>query len=217
MDKGQGWKGYYDYYLTEARRQRVSPLAMLDEQWYDGRITAEAVLPYLSPASDVLEIACGIGRVSRFVAPHCRQLHCADILDEALEAAKTQLAGFNNISFDKINGYDLTGYQSESFDCVYSFTAFFHFDFELVVSYFAEIKRVLKPRGIAIIEFKQWKDKRDVRQLLDKIEDQGGLEIYHAELDKWRYVSKEMLAILCDFYDLEVVNPDVTKFTFRKR
>jgi len=111
----------------------------------------------------------------------------------------------------------LSVYASEIFDCVYSFTAFFHFDFELVVSYFADIKRVLRPHGIAVIEFKQWKDKRDVQQLLDKIEHQGGLKIYHAELDKWRYVSKEMLAILCDFYDLEVVNHDVTKFTFRKR
>src|SRR5215472_17190370 len=122
-------------------------------------------------------------------APLCRYL------DEALAEARVQLNAFRNVSFEKINGYDLSVYASEIFDCVYSFTAFFHFDFELVVSYFAEIRRVLKPRGIAVIEFKQWKDKRDVQQLLDKIEHQGGLKIYHAELDKWRYVSKEMLAI----------------------
>jgi ubiquinone/menaquinone biosynthesis C-methylase UbiE len=217
MEKQQEWQGYYGYYLSEARRKGINPLQVLDEQWFDGRTTAQCVLSHISTDSDVLEIACGIGRVSRFIAPHCRRLHCADILDEALAEAKLQLGEFHNISFEKINGYDLNVYESDLFDCVYSFTAFFHFDFELVVRYFAEIKRVLKQGGVAIIEFKQWKAKQDVIQLLDKIEQQGGLEIYHAELDKWRYVSKEMLAVLCDFYDLQVIDPDVTKFTFRKR
>ena len=216
MEKQQEWQGYYGYYLSEARRKGVNPLDVLDEQWFDGRTNAQCVLPYICADSDVLEIACGIGRISRFIAPHCRGLHCADILDEALAEARLQLGEFHNISFDKINGYDLAVYKSDLFDCVYSFATFFHFDFELVVRYLAEIKRVLKPGGIAIIEFKQWKDKRDVLQLLEKIAHQGGLKIYHAELDKWRYVSKEMLAVLCDFYDLQVIDQDVTKFTFRK-
>jgi len=73
--KEQQWKNYYDYYLAEAKLQGVSALSVLDSQWHDGRSTAECVLPYISPDSLVLEIACGIGRVSRFVAPHCRYLH----------------------------------------------------------------------------------------------------------------------------------------------
>lgn len=216
MDKQDEWQGYYSYYLAEARRNGVSPLDVLDQQWFDGRTTAQSVLPHISANAEVLEIACGIGRVSRFVAPHCRRLHCADILDEALTEARVQLGKFENVSFDKLNGYDLKIYNSEVFDCVYSFTAFFHFDFELVVSYFAEIKRVLKPGGIGIVEFKQWKDKNDVFQLLEKIEHQGGLKAYHVELDKWRYVSSETLKILCDFYGLDVLLPNVTQFTFRK-
>lgn len=217
MNKQQEWQGYYRYYLEEARRQNVSPLDILDEQWWKGRSTAQVVLPHLTIDSEVLEIACGIGRVSRFVAPCCRRLHCADILDEALAEARLQLNEFQNVTYDKLNGYDLRIYASEVFDCVYSFTAFFHFDFELVVSYFAEIKRVLKPGGIGIIEFKQWKDGKDVAELLDKIAEQGGLMAYHGVLDRWRYVSNEMLSVLCDFYELEAIDKDVTKFTFRKR
>lgn len=217
MNKQQEWQGYYRYYLEEAHRQHVSPLEILDEQWWNGRSTAQYVLPYISSSSEVLEIACGIGRVSRFVALHCGRLHCADILDEALAEARSQLRTFDNVSFDRINGYDLDIYPSGVFDCVFSFTAFFHFDFELVVAYFAEIKRVLKPGGAAVIEFKQWKSEQDVLQLLEKIEHQGGLRTYHAEIDKWRYVSSDMLAVLCDFYDLELLDTDVTKLTFRKR
>jgi len=216
MEKDEEWKGYYTYYFSQARIRNVSPLTLLDAWWYDGATTANIVLPYLNKSSDVLEIACGIGRVSRFIAPRCRHLHCSDILDEALATARTHLANFPNVSFDKLSGYNLAGYDSESFDCVYSFATFFHFDFELVVAYFPEIKRVLKRGGIAIIEFKQWNGKNDVVQLLNKIEQQGGLKVYQTELDKWRYVSKDMLRVLCDFYELPIVDDDVTNFTFRK-
>jgi len=100
---------------------------------------------------------------------------------------------------------------------VYSFNAFFHFDPELVVHYVREIKRVLQPGGMGIIEFKGWTKKEDVTEFLDKIEHQGGIEVYEAELDKWRYVSSDMLVVLCDYYDLEVIDDDVSRFTFRKR
>ena len=218
MNKENQWKGYYSKYHSEADRKGIDALEILDEQWYNGRKTAkESVLPYISKNSIVLEIACGIGRVSRYVAPEVKHLHCMDILDEALSEVKKNLRLFNNVIFHKANGYDLSGFNDGYFDCIYSFTAFFHFDFELVVNYFCEIQRVLKPEGIGIIEFKQWKNEKDIIQLLNKIEEQGGIKKYEAQLDKWRYVSKEMLKVLCDYYDLKVIDDDMTIFTFRKK
>jgi len=214
--KEKQWKGYYKYYLSEARRQGVNALNVLDQQWHDGQATAQSVLPHLSSTSVVLEIACGFGRVSRFVAPHCRALHCADILPEALAEAKKNLANNDNVYFHKLTGYDLAGFQNDYFDCVYSFTSFFHFDFELVVHYFREIQRVLKTDGVAIIEFKRWNGNDDVEQLLEKIDQQGGIKAYESELDKWRYVSKEMLKIVCDYYQLKIIDDDTTAFTFKK-
>jgi len=218
MEKEKQWQSYYTSYFDKASQRGVNPLEILNEEWFDGKKTAEkCVLPYVSKDSVVLEIACGIGRVSKFVAPECKYLFCADIIEEALEEAKNNLKQYSNISFEKINGYDLAGFNENYFDCVYSFTAFFHFDFELVVKYFSEIKRVLKPGGLAIIEFKRWRDKNDVIELLNKIDEQGGLESYEIELDKWRYVSREMLQILCDYYDLLIVDDNTTKFTFKKK
>ncbi len=216
MTKAAEWRGYYRYYLREARRQKVDALQVLDEQWEDGRRSAERVLPYVARDADVLEIACGIGRVSRFVTPHCGRLYCADILNEALAQARKNLKPLSNVSFHKTSGYDLAEFAAESFDCVYSFTTFIHFDFELVLRYLAEIKRVLKPSGVALIEFKRWCDRSEVEQLLEKIEDQGGIEIYEREIDKWRYVSKEMLGLACSYYGLQVIDEDTVKYTFKK-
>jgi len=86
-----------------------------------------------------------------------------------------------------------------------------------VTTYFGEISRVLKPGGAAIIEFKKWNDRKDVIQLLNKIESRGGIEQYESQLDKWRYVSRESLIVLSEYYDLQVLDDDVTKFTVRKR
>ncbi len=217
MNKEKRWNTYYSEYVSRSKQKGITPLELLDMEWCDGKKTAEScVLPYLTSDSIVLEIACGIGRVSRFVAPRCEYLYCIDILDEALAEAEKNLISFKNVSFQKTNGYDLGDFDEDYFSCVYSFTAFFHFDFEMVVTYFREIKRVLKRGGIGIIEFKRWVKTEDILQLLSKIEEQGGIEEYEAKLDKWRYVSKEMLSILCDHYELKVIDDDVTKFTFKK-
>jgi len=69
---------------------------------------------------------------------------------------------------------------------------------------------------VAIIEFKRWIGKEDLDQLLQKIEQQGGIKVYEAEVDKWRYVSNDMLKVVCDYFGLTIINDDLTKFTFQK-
>lgn len=216
-DKRTQWEGYFEVYREKARERGIEPVEVLDLEWRDGRATAERrVLPHLPPDAEVLEIGCGIGRVSRFVAPACARLVCTDILDDALDEARSNLAGFDRASFERTNGYDLSDFDDESFDFVYSFTTFFHFDWEVVVAYFLEIKRVLRPGGMCVLEFKKWIGDGDVDQLLEKVERVGGVAAYEAQLDKWRYVSTEMLRVLCEALGLTVVDPDVTHYGFRK-
>jgi ubiquinone/menaquinone biosynthesis C-methylase UbiE len=214
--KSLQWRHYYEHLIERARRDGVTTAEAIDAGWADPRRMADVVLPHLTPDAIVLEIACGVGRISRFMAPHCRRLYCADILPDALEEAKAALAQVTNVSFHQTNGYDLQEFESGMFDAVFSFTSFFHFDLELVVQYFGEIARVLKVGGVAIIEFKKLSEQHELDQLVTKIAIHGGIESYEAMLDKWRYVSLEMLALLCRRHGLEIINDDVTRFTFRK-
>ncbi|HEY4000378.1 MAG TPA: class I SAM-dependent methyltransferase, partial [Candidatus Xenobia bacterium] len=158
-------------------------------------------------------IGCGVGRVSRFVAGHCQHLTCSDILEQALDGCRQALAAHSNVDYVRTSGRDLQGFADASVDVVYSFTTFFHFDFELVVQYFAEIRRVLRSGGRSILEFKRWNGSDDVVQLLQKIQHCGGLSQYAAAVDKWRYVSRDTLALLCRYYGFVVLNDDTTRFT----
>ena len=210
------WKGYFSKYIKGAREKNVDPLEVLDKEWSDGFSTSRNVIPYINRDSIVLEIASGIGRVSRYIAPECNKLYCTDILEDALSILRENMKKFNNICYYKINGYDLKLFNDNLFDCVFSFTTFSHFDFELVVQYFSEIHRVLKQNGTAIIAFKKWVSEQDLLQLLEKIERKGGIVKYESKIDKWRYVSKDMLKIICDYYGFTVIEDDVTKYTIRK-
>ena len=220
VSKQTEWAGYYDHYRREADARGIGVPQLLDQWWADGRHSAEAcVWPWIDDSSIVLEIACGAGRVSRFVAPRCARLVCTDVIDQALEETARTLAELDertdHVTLQRIDGYGLDGLPDAGFDCVYSFTTFFHFDFELVLRYFAEIKRVLKPGGIAVLEFKQWRGLAEVEGLIGKIAEQGGIERYERERDKWRYVSLALLQPLCDYYGFEVLVEDLTYFTVR--
>lgn len=217
QDKSAVWGAYFENYLRRADALDIHPLELLDQEWADGATTFNTcLLPHLTSDSIVLEIGCGIGRVSRFAAACCKKLVCTDIIDEALVEAKRNLREFQNVEFEKINGYDLAGFPDNSFDCAYSFTTFFHFDFELVINYFAEVHRVLKSAGLAVLEFKQWKGEADLVMLLDKIESQGGIRKYETDLDKWRYVSLDLLSTLCAYFGFRIEDDDLTRFTVRK-
>ena len=216
VQKSLQWRRYYDHLIKRARRDGVTTAEAIDHGWGNPRQMADVVLPYLAHDAIVLEIASGVGRISRVVAPHCGRLHCADILPEALNEAKAALANFANVSFHQTNGYDLREFEPGMFDAVFSFTSFFHFDLELVLQYFGEIARVLKAGGVAVIEFKKFSEERELDQLVTTIASHGGIEAYDAMLDKWRYVSIEMLALVCRHCGLDVVNDDVTRFTCRK-
>ncbi len=120
--KAEIWNGYYHDYLIRACARGIEPVALLDEEWFDGKTTAyTCVLLRLTSEPVVLEITSGIGRVSRFVASNCRKLVCTDILEEALRETKNNLEQFDNIKFDVTNGYDHQKLSANQFDGVYSF------------------------------------------------------------------------------------------------
>ena len=122
-----------------------------------GRIDAgHLVLPFISRRDTVIDVGCGIGRLMKWVAPHCSKLVGLDVSEEMLKRAKRRLSGFSgfqNISLRKL-GRSLRFPIANSFaDFVYFYHVSEHMDREDAFTILGEIRRCLKPSGHALIEY----------------------------------------------------------------
>jgi len=96
----------------------------------------------------VLEIGCGIGRMTRWFAERFGEVHGIDIAPEMIGQARLRLAGYPNVSLHVGSGFDLQPLPDGYFDLVFSYIVFQHIPSAAVIrSYIQEAARVLKPGG----------------------------------------------------------------------
>lgn len=96
----------------------------------------------------VLEIGCGVGRIGKFLAENCKEWVGVDISKNLLKIAKKRLKNLSNIKLKYIKNANLSIFEDNCFDVVYSHIVFLHLEKEDMWNYILEAKRVLKPYGI---------------------------------------------------------------------
>jgi len=99
-----------------------------------------------------LEIGCGIGRITEFIAQNFAQVFAIDISEGMIKEGRNRLKNYSNIDFIAGDGntYPL---KDNSIDFVFSYIVFQHMPNKKVVeSNIREIKRVLKTGGLAKIQ-----------------------------------------------------------------
>ena len=101
----------------------------------------------ISPEDDVLEIGCGIGRIGRELAPHCRSWTGADISPNMLAHARTRLQDLKNVNLALLQDVSLSDFPGEAFDAVYMTNMLMHLDEMDRWKYVSEASRVLRPGG----------------------------------------------------------------------
>ncbi|HKW98793.1 MAG TPA: class I SAM-dependent methyltransferase [Bryobacteraceae bacterium] len=100
-----------------------------------------------------LEVGCGPGRLMRPMSAHFGEIHGVDVSDEMIRLAEERFHGASRMHLHVTNGADLAPLTSDYFDFVYSYAVFQHIPSrEVVLAYFAEIRRVLKNGGIARLQ-----------------------------------------------------------------
>lgn len=107
----------------------------------------------LSTDMTMLEIGCGVGRLSRSFSACFKEVHAVDIDHEMVVLSRVLHRDRNNLSFHKVDGANLAGFEDGYFDYVFSYYVFQHIrDMRKIISYFNEIQRVLKPGGFFQIQ-----------------------------------------------------------------
>jgi SAM-dependent methyltransferase len=127
------------------------------EFWRSGVDNLEATLKPLGVEfrgdERVLEIGCGIGRMTRALAARAREVVAIDVSQEMVARAREALADLPSVSVRLGNGRDLAGVEDASVDACYSFIVFQHIpDPAVTCDYIAEMGRVLRPGGWAVFQ-----------------------------------------------------------------
>jgi SAM-dependent methyltransferase len=108
----------------------------------------ESVGAQLGPGDAVLDLGCGVGRLTRVLAGRVSTVQGIDVSAEMIERAKANLAERDNVAFHVGDGTSLQPVADASVDTVISLVVFQHIpDPQVTLGYVREIGRVLRPGG----------------------------------------------------------------------
>jgi ubiquinone/menaquinone biosynthesis C-methylase UbiE len=96
---------------------------------------------------DALDIGCGIGLVDKLTAKHFKSLTGIDVEEGVIEKAKINNPGVNYLNYD---GKRIP-FEDHSFHLVFAINVIHHIPVEQWQSFVNEMRRVLKPGGMAAV------------------------------------------------------------------
>jgi SAM-dependent methyltransferase len=108
----------------------------------------EAVDARVEPGQTVLDVGCGVGRLTRVLARRAAHVHAIDVSAEMLTKARELNAELANVTWHQNDGTTLQPVEDGSVDAVVSHVVFQHIpDAAITLGYVREIGRVLRPGG----------------------------------------------------------------------
>jgi ubiquinone/menaquinone biosynthesis C-methylase UbiE len=142
--------------------------ADVERFWAQGRRNLEAVLAAVGaevrPGDVVLDIGCGVGRLTRVLAEQAAHVHAIDVSAEMLDQARELNAHLTNVTWHHGDGTTLHPIEDDSVDAIVSHVVFQHIpDPEITLGYVREMGRVLKPGGWAAFQISNDPDLHRVR------------------------------------------------------
>lgn len=107
----------------------------------------------LDPSDRIVEIGCGMGRLTRVIAARAGDVRALDVSERMLEIAKAHHPDLGNVSWTLGGGSSLTGIDDASADVCLSHVVFQHIpDSAVTLAYVRETGRVLRPGGWAAFQ-----------------------------------------------------------------
>jgi SAM-dependent methyltransferase len=125
--------------------------------WAAGERDLDAVLAAagaaVQPDDVVLDIGCGVGRLTRVLAGRAAHVHAIDVSAQMLDQAREHNAHLTNVTWHHGDGTTLHPVEDDSIDAVVSHLVFQHIpDPEITLGYVREMGRVLRPGGWAVVQ-----------------------------------------------------------------
>lgn len=180
------------FHYVDSRQPLGSP--DLESFWEAGEEAVERLLAelgtHLGGSEDVVEIGCGLGRMTRALAQRARSVHALDVSEVMLREARRHNPHLTNVTWLKGDGASLSPLPEGSFDACVSFVVFQHLpEPELTYGYVREMGRVLRAGGWAAFQVsndprvhKKARGLNRLRQLINDLTGRGT----HNQHAAWR-------------------------------
>lgn len=145
--------------------------------------------------SNVLDFACGEGRIAEILQLRCQHLQLVDASSDAIDFCRQRFATSPNVSV-QCNDAGLLPQKTGSLSLIYSWDAMVHFSYRNLDFYLGEFNRVLKDQGYVMMHHS------NLGALVDKIKvfDQWNLNPAGRSL-----ISKEDIVLIARHHGFEVV------------
>ena len=209
------WGKNYDW--AEAGDEWSRPWGGPEAQWYGSLYPR--IHRYL-PAGEILEIACGFGRWTEYLKDHCNHLTAVDLSENCIAACREWFDGDERLRFITNDGTTVPEVADASIDFVFSFDSLVHVDQTTISAYLVEIRRVLKPEGVAFIHHSNLGEYAGRYDPLHKVPRlMGALRRLHVlEYDHMRDrgVSAEFVASAAEDAGLRCIGQEVTTWLTRR-
>ena len=154
-------RAFWDRAAREDARWHIATAAATDPDQFaaSGRREVDMFLAHAGLVPDrsltVLEIGCGIGRMTARLAEIFGRVVALDVSQVMLDRAAHELAARDIITYVLGSGSDLAGVESASVDVVFSYIVLQHVPTVAgQLEYFRETRRVLRPGGAAAIQIR---------------------------------------------------------------
>jgi SAM-dependent methyltransferase len=116
----------------------------------------------------VVEIGCGLGRMTRWFAEQFLEVHGVDISAEMIAEARRRLRDYPNVVLHVGSGQDLSFLLDEYFDLAFSYIVFQHIPSRAIIeNYLRETARVLKPGAVFKFQLNGRRESRGAEQEQD--------------------------------------------------
>ena len=150
----------WDYRAKENAKWFINTfkLHQSDEEFYStGMLDIERFVlndPMLTRGRDLkslrlLEIGCGIGRMTKHLAEIFGEVHGVDVSAEMIKLACARFQGVNNVFFYETNGLDFSALPDDYFDIIFSAYVFQHApSVDVIHANIRDACRALKPGGV---------------------------------------------------------------------
>ena len=111
------------------------------------------ILPFITPRERVLDVGCGIGRLLKWVAPHCLRIYGLDVSRAMLAKARRRCRSLRNVSLRRLATSLRFPIGDRTIDFAYLYHVSEHMEREDLLTILREVRRVLRPKGRALVQF----------------------------------------------------------------